>query len=256
MVCFYDLPDFEVEALSGADNLQLTLHACSTLAACPLCAAPARRIHSHYIRNLADLPSSDKRVCLALRVRRFYCDNIECVRHIFAERFPNLTQAYAQRTNQLKRSLLQLGLVLGGEAGARLAQKLGLPVSPATLLRLLKHPLAEETPGTLTPTKIGIDDWSWKRGLTFGTIIVDLESHKVVDLLQDRTASTVSKWLKQHPQIEVVSRDRSTEYALAVSQGAPQAVQVADRFHVRPQSIWPSKWSCCWPVCAASGNPL
>ena len=119
--------------------------------------------------------------------------------------------------------------------GAALANKLAMPTSPDTLLRLLTPKKPTVTPPLMPPTplkKIGIDDWSWKKGINYGTIIVDLENHKVVDLLADRSAKTVKEWLVEHPQIEVISRDRSSEYALAATQGAPQAIQVADRFHV------------------------
>jgi transposase len=227
--------DFEIENVTVADNLQLLLRLRSTTANCPLCAIPAQRVQSRYTRSLADLPISGRGVQLRLLVRRFYCDNSECIRRIFAERFTSFTRPYAQRTNRLEQGLLQFGLTLGGEAGARLAQKLGFYTSPDTLLRLLKTPTVGAIRASAAPiplTKVGIDDWSWKRGRTFGTIIINLENHKVVDLLKDRTTETVSEWLKQHPHLEVVSRDRSTEYALAITQGAPAATQVADRFHL------------------------
>ena len=238
MFFFPDTVDFEIENMRLADNnLQLTLRPGFTTANCPLCDIPAQRIQSRYKRSLADLPISGRRVQLQLLVRRFYCDNSQCIRRIFAERFTSLTRPYAQRTNRLEQGLLQFGLALGGEAGARLAQKLGFYTSPDTLLRLVKTPKVEATgagasAAPIPLTKVGIDDWSWKRGRNFGTIIINLENHKVVDLLKDRTVETVSDWLKQHPQIEVVSRDRSTEYALAITQGAPAAIQVADRFHL------------------------
>ncbi len=120
---------------------------------------------------------------LQLLVRRFYCDNYQCLRRIFAERFPALTRRYAQRTNRLNHSLLQIGLVLGGEAGSTLAAKLGMPTSPDTILRLIKTdtlPVNKVAQDQLPLTKIGIDDWSWKKGVEFGTIIVNLDNHKVL----------------------------------------------------------------------------
>ncbi len=130
--------------------------------------------------TLTDLPSSGRRVQLQLLVRRFYCDNSQCIRRIFAERFTSLTRPYAQRTNRLEQALLQFGLALGGEAGVRLAQKLGFYTSPDTLLRLVKTPKvgANDAGARAAPiplTKVGIDDWSWKRGMNFGTIIINLE---------------------------------------------------------------------------------
>lgn len=234
MLFLPEFPDLEVINSQVADVVQLTLRSCANSANCPLCAAPAQRIQSHYTRTLADLPVQAKPVSVQLLVRRFYCNNSRCPRRIFAERFPILTSPYSRRTNQLAQSLLHLGLALGGEAGAKLGQKLGLRASPDTVLRLVKTPptLIQPTSSPTAPTKIAIDDWSWKRGRQFGTIIVDLDSHRVVDLLQERSVQTVTAWLQQQPQLQLVSRDRSTEYALAISQGAPQARQVADRFHI------------------------
>ncbi|MEI6046930.1 MAG: ISL3 family transposase [Chloroflexota bacterium] len=236
MLFLPELNDFEIENISVTELLvQLTLRPRVVKAECPLCAMPAHRIQSHYMRTLADLPLSGRRLQLQLLITRFYCDNPVCLRRIFAERFPTLTVPYAQRTNRLSHNLLQIGLVLGGEAGAALAHKLGMLTSPDTLLRLIRAnqpTLTRLAASQAALTKIGIDDWSWKRGVRFGTIIVDLDSHKVVDLLADRTRETVSKWLADHPKIKVISRDRSTEYASAASQGAPQAIQVADRFHI------------------------
>lgn len=231
-----ELTDFETENINVNEQLwQGTFRSKVTTVACPLCLTPARRVQSRYRRTLADLPLSGQGFQLQLLVRRFYCDNITCVRRIFSERFPSLTRPYAQRTNRLSQTLWQIARVLGGEAGAALANRLAMPTSPDTLLRLLtpKKPTVTPSVVPLTPLKkIGIDDWSWKKGVNYGTIIVDLESHKVVDLLADRSAKTVKEWLADHPQIEVITRDRSTEYALAATQGAPQAIQVADRFHI------------------------
>lgn len=227
---------FEIEEIINTElSVQLTLSARASKADCPLCNKPAQRVQSRYFRTLSDLPISGQRVLLQLRVRRFHCDYPDCSRQIFAERFEALTQPYAQRTDRLNRSLLQIGMVSGGEAGSTLAKKLGMPTSPDTLLRLIKgaKPLVTHSTQEQIPlTKIGIDDWSWKRGVNFGTIIVNLDNHKVVDLLADRSSETVTKWLSQHPQLEVISRDRATEYAFAATQAAPQAIQVADRFHV------------------------
>jgi len=231
-----DLIDFEIENIQVSERLvQGTFRSKANTVACPLCLVPARRVQSRYQRTLADLPLSGLRFQLKLLVRRFYCDKLTCVRRIFSERFPNLTKPYAQRTSRLSQTLWQIAMVLGGEAGAALAKKLSMPTSPDTLLRLLtpKNPTA--TPPVVPPSrlkKVGIDDWSWKKGVNYGTIIVDLDTHKVVDLLADRSTKTVKAWLADHPQIEVISRDRSAEYALAATEGAPQAIQVADRFHI------------------------
>jgi transposase len=236
MFIISEVTDFEIEDLVvAANSLQLTLRSRLAAAQCPICTKTGLRVQSCYFRTLGDLPASGYQVKLHLLVRRFYCDNPACKRRIFAQRFPALTCPRAQRTNRVNQTLLQMGLVLGGEAGAALAKKLGMIISPDTLLRLIRSnkpvPLSLGEP-SLSLTKVGIDDWSWKKGVSYGTIIVNLDNHRVVDLLPDRTTNTVKEWLLKHPGIEVISRDRSTEYALAATKGAPQAIQVADRFHI------------------------
>lgn len=149
---------------------------------------------------------------------------------IFAERFPELVQPRARYTTRLVEVLRSLGFATSGEAGARLAPRVGMPVSPSTLLRRIKD--APLPLPTHTVTKVGLDDFALRRGLTYGTIIVDLETHHILDLLPDRTAATVISWLKAHPHIDLISRDRGKDYATAARLGAPQAVQVADRWHL------------------------
>jgi transposase len=168
-------------------------------------------------------------VRLVVQVRRFFCPNPACPLKTFAECFPELARPYAQRTLRLQHALEQLGLTLGGEAGARQGQQFGLPASPDSLLRLVRQRAVSSPPRA---THIGIDDWAYTRRLRYGTLICDLDSGDVVDLLPDRSVQTVSTWLRQHPEVELISRDRWSEYATAAQKGAPQATQVADRWHL------------------------
>ena len=196
---------------------------------CPLCRQASEQIHSRYHRLVADVPCGAQQVSLDLEVRKFFCRIPSCPRKIFTERLPALVQPSARMTNRLRAALQGLGLAAGAALGSRLAPQLGMQVTPTTLLRCLR---AMSTPVVETVHVLGIDDWSYKRGQTFGTILVDLERHRVIDLLPDRTAETVKSWLERHPEIEVISRDRASSYADAARQGAPQALQVADRFHL------------------------
>ena len=198
-------------------------------APCPLCAYPATRIHSRYVRTVADVPSGGRQLVLSLLVRKFFCQTADCPRRIFAERFPKMVQPWARITHRFGRALESIGFATSGEAGARVAAQLGMPTSSATILRRLK---AASFPPSKSTTKVGIDDWAFRRGLQYGTILVDLETHKVIDLLPDRAVATATTWFKKHPTVEVVSRDRGMDYATAASQGAPQAVQIADRWHM------------------------
>jgi transposase len=217
----------EVTVEPAGVHLQLTTTA--PAAACPRCAEPSSAVHSRYQRHLMDLPWGPLTVRIRLLVRTFVCRMPTCTRRIFTERVPELVAPYARKTQRLIAALQAIGVALGGQAGARLAHRLGLPASRDTLLRLVRRlPL----PAVRLLSAIGVDDWAHRKRQRDGTIVVDLERRQPVALLHDREANTLATWLRGHPEITVIARDRLKAYQDGARAGAPQATQVADRFHL------------------------
>jgi transposase len=207
----------------------LQLMTTAVAAGCPRCAVPSSSVHSRYQRHLTDLPWGTRPVSIQLTVRKFVCRNASCPRRIFTERVPELVATYARKTQRLIAALQAIGVALGGQAGARLAHRLGLPASRDTLLRLVRRlPL----PAVPPLSAIGVDDWAHRKRPRYGTIVVDLEQRQPVVLLQDREADTLATWLREHTGITVIARDRLKAYRDGARAGAPQAAQVADRFHL------------------------
>ena len=221
-----DLENLSIET----ERVSISLSSGTSRSVCPLCGRGSSRVHSRYSRTVSDLPWHGISVTLEVHARRFFCDEPSCERRIFCERLPEVA-ARARKTMRLEEALLAIALELGGRAGARLALELGIVAARDALLRRIK---AAPLPEVGKVRVLGVDDFAFKKGSTYGTIIVNLEEHKVVDLLPERSQESLVAWFKSHPaaEVEVAARDRSNIYREGLAKGAPGATHVADRWHL------------------------
>lgn len=230
MVNLFSLSGLSLGAAKIMDG-KISIAACSKqkLAKCSCCNKSSNQVHSSYVRVLRDLPASTYHVSINLTVRKFFCKNSQCERKIFTEQPGSEICAYSRMTNRTRKTLENILLEVSARKGSYLANLISLPVSPSTALRMVD---SLSIPAIEKVTVLGIDDWAYRKGLTYGTILVNIETGQVIDLLAGRDGNSLKKWLLNHPEIKIVTRDRASSYSSAVSSILPNTIQVADRFHL------------------------
>lgn len=195
---------------------------------CPNCGKFSKKIHDRYFRTISDLPVFQYRTIIRLKTRKFKCDNSRCKRKVFSEQIPMILR-YSRRTDRVSRILESLAIELTGKLGSIISKQLSITVSCSTITRIAHSQQLSEIK---QPRILGVDDWAYRKGVSYGTILIDMETSRPIDILPSRESNDLKKWLMKYNDVQIVTRDRSSSYSSAIDEACPNAIQIADRFHL------------------------
>ena len=216
----------KIEKCENANRIYASIR--SPRSRCPLCGKYSNRVHDYYFRNISDLPIFQIKTIILLKTRKFKCINKQCKRKVFSEQTSAILR-YSRRTERAEKLLDTLAIELTGKLGSNLSKKLNLAVSSSTMTRIAHNlPL----PDIVQPKVLGVDDWAYRKGVSYGTILIDMETSRPIDLLSSRDGQVLKDWLINNKDVKIVSRDRSSSYAAAIIEACSGAIQIADRFHL------------------------
>jgi len=223
------LPGFRIDNIKH-NNSSINVFASikSKRSQCPGCGSFSTSVHDSYTRKLADLSAFQNSTTILLRTRKFKCKDSSCDRKVFSEQTPH-TMRYSRRTARASSILDKLSIELTGKLGSLLSKQLLLPVSTSTVTRIA---MKQKLPEVIQPIVLGVDDWAFRKGVNYGTILIDMETSRPIELLASRERSDLKRWLKKYPNVKIVTRDRASSYSSAINEVCPDAIQVADRFHL------------------------
>ena len=195
---------------------------------CTKCEKYSNKVHDHYTRTISDLPVFQNKTTIILKTRKFKCQNPQCNRKVFSEQTPYILR-YSRRTKRVSKILDSLSIELTGKLGSILSKQLLISVSSPTITRIAHR---QRLPPIIQPKVLGVDDFAYRKGISYGTILIDMETSKPIDILPSREGKELKKWLSKYPDVKIVTRDRASSYASAINEVCPDAEQVADRFHL------------------------
>ena len=225
----FNMPALKLQEIDYSDDIIRIYASIKTRRSkCPLCGRYSKRVHDYYYRTITDLPVFQNKTVILLKTRKFRCGKKNCPRKVFSEQTPDIIR-YSRRTGRVNRILETFAIELTGKLGCILSEQLHISVSSSTITRIAHgHQIMEIT----QPRVLGVDDWAYRKGVSYGTILIDMETSRPIDLLPSRDGQVLKDWLLKYNDVRIITRDRASSYSLAINEACPNAVQVADRFHL------------------------